>query len=180
MISIDNVLGAFRYAVAMHGDQKYGHSDHPYSYHIARVAEEAERLMRIHELRFYDRRIMEAAAYLHDVIEDCGVSREVLAAQFGEEVAELVWAVSDGEGKNRRERKREIPEKIAKVGIMACVLKLADRIANVKESIATNNTGMLEMYRKEQEEFAKSLDWRFPPLIPVWNQLNQLLGIAVE
>jgi GTP pyrophosphokinase len=35
-----------------------------------------------------------AAGFLHDVIEDCGVSRETLAAEFGDEVAGLVDAVT--------------------------------------------------------------------------------------
>lgn len=35
-----------------------------------------------------------AAGFLHDVIEDCGVSRETLAAEFGEEIAALVDAVT--------------------------------------------------------------------------------------
>ena len=35
-----------------------------------------------------------AAGFLHDVIEDCGVSREQLAADFGDEIAGLVDAVT--------------------------------------------------------------------------------------
>jgi (p)ppGpp synthase/HD superfamily hydrolase len=48
-----------------------------------------------------------AAALLHDVIEDCGVTRERLAALFGEDVAACVADVSyPAWARTRRERQR--------------------------------------------------------------------------
>lgn len=83
------------FAEKVHTGQTYG-GDKPYTYHLAAVVQEAERFKLPEEVV--------AAAWLHDTIEDTNTTREELINEFGEEVARLVWAVTDYDGKNRKER----------------------------------------------------------------------------
>jgi (p)ppGpp synthase/HD superfamily hydrolase len=82
---------------------------------------------------------MIAAAWLHDVVEDTGVSSEVIRAEFGNEVAELVgWLtdVSRPEDGNRAVRKAIDREHTARAPAEAQTVKLADLIANSRSIMA--------------------------------------------
>lgn len=93
------------------------------------------------------------AAWLHDTIEDTGVTREEIAVRFGDEVAALVWAVT-GEGATRHERNQSAYAKI-RAYPPAAILKLADRIANVEAS--RTRPDKLQMYQREHAAFAEAL-----------------------
>jgi len=78
------------------------------------------------------------AALMHDVIEDCEVSREELAEKFGERVAELVEGVSKLTQIKFRSREEAQAENFRKM-MMAMVedlrvvlIKLADRLHNMR------------------------------------------------
>lgn len=93
------------------------------------------------------------AAWLHDTIEDTGVTREQIATRFGNEVAALVWAVT-GEGATRHERNESAYVKI-RAYPPAAILKLADRIANVEAS--RTRPDKLQMYQHEHTTFTEAL-----------------------
>lgn len=153
------------FALEAHDGQRYG--DHPYIDHLADVV----RVLR--RFGFFDDDLM-TAAWLHDSVEDAGVLLADIATQFGDDVAALVYAVTDGEGKNRRERKTESYRKMAERP-RAIILKLADRIANVESSIQ-NNGGLLQMYRKEHSMFVEKLQALSPPESrDMWEYLAKLL-----
>ncbi len=97
-----------------------------------------------------------AAAYLHDVVEDCGVSLVTIEDIFGPKIAKLVYAVTDEPGANRKERKEKTYKKILTVED-AVKIKLADRIANLTHSVNSGNERMFRMYLKEAAEFEKAL-----------------------
>lgn len=79
-----------------------------------------------------------AAALLHDVLEDCGVSKEVIAEQFGADVAELVDGVSKItliEFPTRAEQQAENLRKMILAmtkDIRVILVKLADRLHNMR------------------------------------------------
>lgn len=154
-----------------HIGQMYG--SHDYSVHLVHVTDTL--------LRFgFDDPILLAAGWLHDALEDTDLTREQIEATCGQRVAEIVWRVTDEPGKNRRERKRLTYPKIA--GSQdALVIKLADRIANVSESFR-NNTGLLEMYKKEYPEFSNTLRKFGSPLDEMWEWLDRVLieGKGIE
>lgn len=72
-----------------------------------------------------------AAAVLHDVIEDCGVTREALAELFGEAVASLVSEVTFPNGIPSRSAK--ILESIPVMSLAAAKVKMADALSNLAD-----------------------------------------------
>ncbi|CAN5665961.1 hypothetical protein BH10CYA1_BH10CYA1_41570 [soil metagenome] len=157
-----------RFAIKAHGTQKYG--PFSYSYHL-RAAENVAR-------RFgFTSRLIITAIWLHDVIEDCklSVSYLVLAGLDPRAVA-MAWAVSDGEGATRKERKATTYEKI-RTTPGAKIVKLCDRIANVEFSSADlGDPKKFEMYRSEYAEFQRQLrDKTELELEPLWLHLDSLL-----
>ncbi|KGK15411.1 bifunctional GTP diphosphokinase/guanosine-3',5'-bis pyrophosphate 3'-pyrophosphohydrolase [Vibrio navarrensis] len=78
------------------------------------------------------------AALLHDVIEDCDVSKEDLETQFGQAVAELVDGVSKLDKLKFRDRKEAQAENFRKMvlamvqDIRVILIKLADRTHNMR------------------------------------------------
>ena len=74
-----------------------------------------------------------AAALLHDTIEDCNVTRVELAAQFGTEVADVVVEVTDDKSLPKARRKELQVKHAAHISARAKLVKLADKIANVRD-----------------------------------------------
>lgn len=138
-------------AIAAHGDQMYG--DQPYAYHLQAVVDVLTRFGT--GLEDAATAPLLVAAWLHDSLEDTALTFAEIEARFGAEVAELVWRVTDEPGATREERKPATYRKTS-ASEMAVVLKLADRIANVEASLATDRR-LLEMYRREHVEFKATL-----------------------
>ena len=82
---LDMLRRAFDYAVLKH-DGQFRRSGEPYIVHPIAVA------TILAELEMDDATI--AAGLLHDVVEDCGVTRDQLAHDFGAEIADLVDGVT--------------------------------------------------------------------------------------
>jgi (p)ppGpp synthase/HD superfamily hydrolase len=145
------------YAIAKHGDQLYG--QHNYSYHLDDAVNELmAHVLPLPALRFYDHEIIVCATYLHDVLEDTDTTEAEMKTLFDWRIVELVKAVTDGPGKNRRERKKGVYQAIRALGPAAFAVKLADRLANAKTSgLSKGESDMLLMYRKEQPDFEDQL-----------------------
>lgn len=102
------------------------------------------------------------AAYGHDLIEDTRVSYNDVKEVLGLQAADIIYAVSNEKGKNRKERANDKYYEGIRNTPGAVFIKLCDRIANVQYSKMTGSR-MFEMYKKENPEFTKSLglkgDW---------------------
>ncbi len=72
------------------------------------------------------------AGYLHDTMEDSGVTRDYLAFRFGEDVAALVAEVTDDKTLDKPERKRRQIENAPAKSVRAQWLKQADKISNLR------------------------------------------------
>jgi guanosine-3',5'-bis(diphosphate) 3'-pyrophosphohydrolase len=73
-----------------------------------------------------------AAALLHDVVEDSDTTVEELRAEFGDEIADLVAALSDDESiESYRERKDEHRRRVADVDGDALAIYAADKLTNM-------------------------------------------------
>jgi guanosine-3',5'-bis(diphosphate) 3'-pyrophosphohydrolase len=118
-----------------------------------------------------------AAALLHDAIEDTGLSREALAAEFGDEIARLVegvtklssfgftdLAVTDTADSNRRRDRARVQtiqaENLRKLflamadDIRVVLIKLADRLHNMRTLAALPPDGRLRIARETMEIYA--------------------------
>lgn len=166
----DIVSSAIAFAYQAHRGQTYGGK--PYVAHLVAV------VSNIHLFSFRTD-VLEAAAWLHDAVEDTEVTIADVRQTCGDEVAELVFAVTNEDGKNRKERNaRTYPKILAVPG--ALTLKLADRIANVESCWETRNSKLF-MYQREYHDFRKALyrEARSPEevgIILMWNRLDELLG----
>lgn len=166
---------AREFAVEAHGEQMYG--VHPYVYHLDKVADVLKYFSQ------YNPKIaaiqMIQAAYLHDTLEDTATHYSELKEVFGEEVANLVYDVTDELGKNRRERHAKTYPKTAG-NTRAVILKLADRIANVHCCLTDKDWKTYSMYKNEYQDFREAL---FRPTASVvfdgynemWRHLDILL-----
>ena len=115
------------------------------------------------------------ACLLHDTVEDTDVRISDIALLFGERVAALVDAVTCRPARSRKEKFAEAYPRIrATKG--AVLVKLADRLANVRAGIATRSPLVL-MYLKEYPTFRDELRDPSDALAkPMWDELDRLLG----
>ena len=74
-----------------------------------------------------------AAALLHDTIEDTGTTQAELAAAFGDEVAAMVAEVTDDKSLPKAERKLRQIEHAPHLSPGARLVKLADKICNLRD-----------------------------------------------
>lgn len=128
--SVGLILRAMRFAADKHTDQRRKDSkSSPYINHPIQVA---ETLWTIGEVRDD---ILLVAAILHDTIEDTATSPEEIKAQFGEEVLALVLEVTDDKSLPDQVRKQRQVESAPHKTHKAKLLKLADKICNVRDLI---------------------------------------------
>jgi len=158
-----NIERALMIAELAHSNQTY--DMYPYMYHIKSVVGIAEELG-------YDETILIGCA-LHDVLEDGHLSYNDIKTVFGFEVAEIVFAVTDELGRNRKERKEKTYPKIVK-NWKAIVVKICDRIANIRHS-KTTNPKMLNMYKKEHDDFYKALKTENAEVFRAWDLLDKTI-----
>ena len=117
----------------MHDGQKRD-SGRPYMWHISKVAD-------ILSLVTNDPEII-TAAYLHDILEDCPVTKEQLIDEFGERVANLVFEVTKvGNNCFPNLKSRD-----------AFLIKYADRLQNLSDMVTWSE-------KRKQSYMNKSIFW---------------------
>lgn len=171
MDSLD-IPAAFEIASAVHANQKYG--TQPYMVHPTAVFAETV-------ARFRTEYNMQQAAILHDTLEDAPGGLDVaglIVARCGDEVLQLVQAVTDEPGDTRAERRAKTLPKIAAAGWRAAAIKVLDRLCNARCS-SVENDSKLQMYREEYAEFHAALHpvtAHLRELESAWLELDTLLG----
>jgi GTP diphosphokinase / guanosine-3',5'-bis(diphosphate) 3'-diphosphatase len=125
---ISIVLGASAFAALKHRDQRRkGAEASPYINHPIAVAN-----VLANEAYVTDPVIL-AAALLHDTIEDTDTTADELTAEFGPGIAEIVLEVTDDKSLPKQERKRLQIEHAAALSEKAKLVKLADKICNLRD-----------------------------------------------
>jgi guanosine-3',5'-bis(diphosphate) 3'-pyrophosphohydrolase len=81
------------------------------------------------------------AAILHDTIEDTQTSESELESNFGTLVARIVVEVTDDKSLDKDERKRQQVEHARHASAEAKLVKLADKISNLRDILASPPTG---------------------------------------
>lgn len=139
-------LRALLFASDAHCEQKRKYTHEPYINHPIEVAAIVCAVTGDEE--------MIAAAYLHDVVEDCGVKLSEIEEKFGPEVAKLVEELTDvskPEDGNRQKRKELDRLHLAKASPRAKTIKLADLISNTR-SIKEHDPDFAKIYLAEKEK----------------------------
>jgi (p)ppGpp synthase/HD superfamily hydrolase len=136
---------AMAFAREAHKDQKRKYTGNPYADHLAEVAGIAVTACPI-TLR---PDVMVAVAWLHDCIEDQGVSVETLSEKFGPEIARAVLFLSDTEKGNRAERKAAARQRLAGAWDWVQTIKVADLISNTA-SIVQHDPKFAAVYLEEK------------------------------
>lgn len=150
--SIQAILKAASFAARKHVSQKRkGEAAEPYVNHVLEVAH-----LVADALAEPDTNLI-VAALLHDTIEDTGVSRADLVREFNADVADLVMEVTDNKSLRKEERKRlqvvNAPHKSARAG----VIKLADKISNLRAILSSPPADWSIERRREYFEWAKQV-----------------------
>jgi GTP diphosphokinase / guanosine-3',5'-bis(diphosphate) 3'-diphosphatase len=130
--SIGWILKALRFSAEKHTDQRRKDAkSSPYINHPIQVA---ETLWTIGEIR--DVTLL-LASILHDTIEDTETSPDEIKAEFGEEVLVLVMEVTDDKSLPKEVRKQLQVETAPHKSRNAKLLKLADKICNLRDIITS-------------------------------------------
>ncbi|WP_404464527.1 RelA/SpoT family protein [Vreelandella aquamarina] len=149
---IQQVKRAFYYAEQAHDGQRR-RSGEPYVTHPLAVANILANMHMDHQSLM--------AAMLHDVIEDTGVSKKALAAQFGKPVAELVDGVSKLTQITFEDKAVAQAENFQKMvlamsrDIRVIIVKLADRLHNMRTLGALRPDKKRRIARETLEIYAR-------------------------
>lgn len=134
------ILKAHLFAKEKHGDTL---DDEGKNYFVAHVCQTVDIITQI----THDANIL-AAAYLHDVVEDCKVTHKELVIKFNTTIADLVLEVTH-EGKKDTEG-YYFPRLKSKEGIL---IKFADRLSNLSRMNAWNE-------KRKEQYLIRSVFWK--------------------
>jgi guanosine-3',5'-bis(diphosphate) 3'-pyrophosphohydrolase len=141
---------ALAFAAHKHRDQRRKDPDaSPYINHPIALA----RLLSV-EVGMGDAALL-AAAVLHDTLEDTETTYEELKERFGARVASVVLEVTDDKTLPKKERKRLQIEHAAHISRRAKLVKLADKICNVRDVAANPPQSWPLRRRREYFDWAK-------------------------
>lgn len=138
------VLKAADAAARWHVHQRRkGSAQEPYINHLVEVA------MLVADATGGSDTNLVIAALLHDAIEDCEVPRELIAEMFDDDVASLVEEVTDDKRLPKEVGKRKQVEAAPRKSSRAKILKLADKISNLR-ALATSPPADWSTERKKE------------------------------
>ena len=122
------ILRALGFAAEKHRDQRRKNAEaSPYINHPIALAN-----MLANEGHVEDSVVI-CAALLHDTIEDTETTPEELRAMFGDEIAGIVREVTDDKLLSKQDRKRLQIEHAGSLSDKAKLVKLADKICNLRD-----------------------------------------------
>lgn len=138
------IAKALRFATKAHEGQTRKYTGEPYINHPKQVMATLKKLGKPNPVL--------AAALLHDVVEDCGVTLDTIRAEFGDKVARLVGEVTDASKPSdgtREVRKAIDREHYARASDDGKSIKLADLIDNTR-SILARDADFAKVYLAEK------------------------------
>jgi (p)ppGpp synthase/HD superfamily hydrolase len=147
MSDVVKVTNAACYAAQAHkGQTRKGGEKEPYVNHLAEVA------AFVADATEGGDADLVAAAWLHDIVEDCGMARKDIASRFGADVADLVIEVTDDMSLSKKKRRQRQVETVATKSERARLLKLADKTSNV---MAIVDSPPADWSRKQLKDYVR-------------------------
>jgi (p)ppGpp synthase/HD superfamily hydrolase len=133
----------------------------------------------------FDTAAHRAVGYLHDTLEDTSMTRKALTGLFGPVIAHAIDFCTDASGLTRKARKtatyqrcqilirlnKFVPTRSIPLGV---VVKVADRLANLRSCLREDKTKLFSMYREEKDAFQTT--YHVPGLCDrMWEEYHKLL-----
>jgi len=115
-----------------------------------------------------------AAALLHDTLEDTETTYEELVQEFGVAIADIVREVTDDKALPKAERKRLQVEHAPHISERAKLVKLADKIANVRDMASSPPASWATERRQDY------FDWAAAVVAGLGSPNGQLTGAFVQ
>jgi guanosine-3',5'-bis(diphosphate) 3'-pyrophosphohydrolase len=144
------LLKALAFAAHKHRDQRRKDAEaSPYINHPIALAD-----VLVNEGGVTDVEVI-CAALLHDTVEDTATTHEELANAFGSRVARIVAEVTDDKSLAKEERKRLQIEHAPALSHEAKLVKLADKICNLRDVAERPPAKWDRMRQREYFEWAK-------------------------
>ena len=146
------LLKALAFAAHKHRDQRRKDAEaSPYINHPIALAD-----VLVNEGGVADTEVL-SAALLHDTVEDTDTTPEELERVFGRRIARIVAEVTDDKNLPKAERKRLQVEHAATISAEAKLVKLADKICNLRDVAERPPAGWDLRRRREYFEWAKQV-----------------------
>ena len=146
------LLHALHFAADKHRDQRRkGPTASPYVNHPIAVVELLARVAEVSDP------VTLMAAVLHDTVEDTETTYEELERAFGPEVRKVVEEVSDDKSLPKLERKQRQIQHAPHVSERAKLVKLADKISNIRDVAEHPPSGWSPQRRSEYLDWAEAV-----------------------
>ena len=150
---IKDITSALSCASIYHADQRRkGERKEPYINHIIEVLE----LLSLLEYKEYFRDLL-IAGILHDILEDTKMTKMSIRHLFGKNVLSIVEEVTDDKNLSRTERKQHQIDSSKTKTDPAKLIKLADKISNIKSLIKSEPVGWEYSEKIEYIEWSKKV-----------------------
>lgn len=144
----DMIERAENICVDAHRGQLRRYTDEPYHVHPMAVRDMVKEYGGDEE--------MQAAALLHDVLEDTSVAASVIESACGSDVRRLVEELTEGDFVgNRAARKAQELERLSGISPEAKFIKLCDLIDNT-DTISEFDPGFWRVYREEKRRIVEA------------------------
>ena len=146
------LLEALAFAAHKHRDQRRKDAEaSPYINHPIALAD-----VLVNEGGVGDVEVI-CAALLHDTVEDTATTHEELVDAFGSRIARIVAEVTDDKALAKAERKRLQVEHAPRLSREAKLVKLADKICNLRDVAERPPAGWDVARRREYFDWAKQV-----------------------
>ena len=130
-----------------------------------------------------------AAAYLHDVIEDAGVSYQELEQEFGTRIAQFVKKESEDKSKSWMERKQATIDRLADAKREDKILAFGDKLSNLRSTAKDYMVVGDEIWQKFRAKDKKLQAWYYESMVdsfavfkghPFYQEYLWLLNLVFE
>ena len=149
---MNRVISAISFAADKHRNQRRKDIEaSPYINHPIALAN-----ILANEAGIEDEKVL-VAAILHDTIEDTETTAQELADLFGDDVTAIVLEVTDDKSLPKAERKRLQVEHAPTISRRAKLVKLADKIANLRDIAASPPADWPLKRQQEYFDWAKAV-----------------------
>ncbi|MDE1153430.1 MAG: HD domain-containing protein [Micavibrio sp.] len=152
MTDLKKLTRAMTFAAQKHTDQRRkGERAEPYVNHLIEVVD-----LLVQHTGGADIDLL-CAGMLHDTVEDTKTTREELVREFGENVADIVMECTDDKSLPKAERKRLQIVNAPHKSDAAKMVKMADKISNLKTILTSPPPDWTEDRKQEYFAWAKQV-----------------------